>query len=91
MSFEGWPLPSSTKLTWKIKFEKKKKKKSQKKPWFLCICSVSLLKTLWEMEKLVMLSKFSFSQSVFYLFRELSSFSIKYEIVERNFFQFGRV
>jgi hypothetical protein len=38
------------------------------KPWFLCVCSTSLLKTQWEKEKLLVTSNFSFSHSVFYLF-----------------------
>ena len=29
----------------------------QKKPWFLCVCSTSLLKTLWEKKKLLVASK----------------------------------
>ena len=37
------------------------------KPWFLRVFSTSLLKTLWEKEKLLMTSNFSFSPSVFYL------------------------
>ena len=32
------------------------------KPWFLRVCSTSLLKTLWEKEKLLVTSNFSFSQ-----------------------------
>ena len=35
------------------------------KPWFLRVCSTSLLKTLWENEKLLVTSNFSFSHSVF--------------------------
>ena len=35
------------------------------KPWFLRVCSTSLLKTLWEKEKLLVMSNFSFSRSVF--------------------------
>ena len=35
-------------------------------PWFLCVCSTSLLKTLLEKEKLLIMSNFSFSYSVFY-------------------------
>ena len=35
------------------------------KPWFLPVCSRGLLKTLWEKEKLVVTSNFSFSHSVF--------------------------
>ena len=38
------------------------------KPWFLLVCSTSLLKTLWEKVKLLETSNFSFSLSVFYLF-----------------------
>ena len=38
------------------------------KPWFLRVCSISLLKILWEKEKLLVTSNFSFSHSVFYLF-----------------------
>ena len=41
------------------------------KPWFLHVCSTSLLKTLWKKEKLLVTSNFSFSHSVFYLFEEL--------------------
>ena len=39
------------------------------KPWFLRVCSASLLKTLWKKEKLLVTSNFSFSHSVFYSFR----------------------
>ena len=38
------------------------------KPWILHAWSISLLKTLWEKEKLLVTSNFSFSHSVFYLF-----------------------
>ena len=41
-------------------------------PWFLCDCSISLLKTLWEKEKLLVTRNFSFSHIVFYLFGKLS-------------------
>ena len=58
-------------------------------PWFLRVCSTSLLKTLWEKEKLLVTSNFSFSHSVFYRFRELSTISIKSEIVVCKLFQFG--
>ena len=58
------------------------------KPWFLCVCSTSPLKTLtsplktlWEKEKLLITSNFSFSHSVFYPFGELSAIFIKFEIV----------
>ena len=37
----------------------------QNKPWFLRVCSTSLLKTLWEKEKLLVTSNFSFSPQRF--------------------------
>ena len=43
------------------------------KLWFLRVCSTSYLKTLREKEKLLVTSNFSFSHSVFYLFRDLSA------------------
>ena len=50
------------------------------KPWFLRVCSTSLLKTLWEKEKLLVTSNFSFSHSVFYPFGEPSAIFIKFKI-----------
>ena len=38
------------------------------KTWFLHACNVNLMKTLWEKEKLLETSNFSFSYSVFYPF-----------------------
>ena len=61
------------------------------KPWFLRVCSMSLLKTLWEKEKLLVTSNFSFSHSVFYTFWELSAIFIKLKIFICKLFQFGRV
>ena len=61
------------------------------KPWFLCVCSTSLLKTLQEKEKLLEPNNFSFSHSVFYPFGKLSVIFIKFEIVVCKLFQFGRV
>ena len=55
------------------------------KPWFLRVSSTSLLKTLREKEKLLVTSNFSFSYSVFYPFRKLSSILIKFKIVTSNF------
>ena len=46
---------------------------------------------MWEKEKLLVSSNFSFFHSDFFLLKELSSISIKYEIVDCNFFQFGIV
>ena len=61
------------------------------KPWFLRFCSTSLLKTLWEKEKLLVTSNFSFSHSVFYLFGEFSAVFVKIEIVVCIPIDFGRV
>ena len=47
------------------------------KPWLLCVCSTSLLKTLWEKEKLLMMSNFSFSHGVSYPIGELSAIVVK--------------
>ena len=61
------------------------------KPWFLRVCNISLLKTLWEKEKLLVTSNFSFSHSVFYSFGELTAIVITFEIVVCKLFEFGRV
>ena len=61
------------------------------KPWFLCVCSTSLLKILWEKEKLLITSNFSFSHRVFYPFGELPFIFIKFKIVVCKLFQCGRV
>ena len=61
------------------------------KPWFLRVCSRSLLKTLWgKKEKLLVTSNFSFSHSELYPFEKLSAIFIKFEIVVYKLFQFGR-
>ena len=59
------------------------------KPWFLRVCSTSHLKTLWEREKLLVTSNFSFSHSVFYPFGELSTIFIKLKIIVCKVFEFG--
>ena len=59
------------------------------KPWFLRVCRTSLLKTLWEKEKLLVTSNFCFSHSVFYPFLKLFTIFIKFEIVVCKVFQFG--
>ena len=51
------------------------------KPWFSHVCSRSRLKTLREKKKLL----------VFYASGELTAIVIKFEIVVRKLFQFGRV
>ena len=61
------------------------------KPWILRVCTLSLLKTLKDKEKLLVTSNFSFSYSVFYHCREHSAIFIKYQIVICKPFQFGRV
>ena len=61
------------------------------KPWFLFVCRTSLLKTLWEKEKILVTSNFPLSHSVFYSFEELSAIFVKFEIVVCKLFQFGRV
>ena len=53
----------------------------QNNPWFLRVCGTSLSKTLWEKQKLLVTSNFSFSHSVFYPFGEHSAIFIKHEIV----------
>ena len=64
---------------------------SPNKPWFLRVCSKGLLKTLWEKEKLLVTSNFSFSHSVFYPFGKLTAIFIKFEVVVCKFFEFGTV
>ena len=61
------------------------------KPWLLRVCSTSLLKTLWEKEKLLVTSSHWFSHSVFYPFDKLSAIFIKLKIVVCKLFHFGRV
>ena len=56
--------------------------------WFLPVCSTSLLKTLWEKEKLLVPSNFSFPHCVSYPFGELSVMFIKFEIVVCKLLQF---
>ena len=60
------------------------------KLWFLCVYGTRLLKTLWEKEKLLIMSNFSFTYSIFYPIGELSAIFIKFEIVNSKLFQFGR-
>ena len=60
------------------------------KPWFSRVCRIGLLKTLWEKEKLLVASNFSFSHSVFSPFGELSAIFITFEIVVCKLFEFGK-
>ena len=73
------------------KIKKKSLNRFPNKPWFLRVCSTCLLKTLWEKEKLLVTSNFSFSPIVFYPFGELSAIFINFEIVVCQLFQFGRI
>ena len=62
------------------------------KPWFLRFCSTSLLKTPWQREKLLEMSNFTFSYSVFNPLRQLNAIFINFEItVICELFQFGVV
>ena len=61
------------------------------KPWFVHDCSTSLLITLWEKEKLLIMSNFSFSHSGFYQFGEFSAIFIKFKIVGCKSLWIGRV
>ena len=58
---------------------------------FWRLLETSLLKTLWEKEKLLIMSNFSFTHSVFYQFRELSAIYIKFKIVVCKLVQFWPV
>ena len=51
------------------------------KPWFLRVCSTSLLKTLWKKEKLLVTSNFSFSPQCFLTVCRTFCHFIKLEIV----------
>ena len=69
------------------------------KRWFLCVNCTSPTSTgfyvstvqvpLWENQKLLVTSNFSFFYGVFYLFGEFSAIFIKSEIVVCNVFEFG--
>ena len=63
---------------------------SQTSPWFLRVCRTSLKKkkTLWEKEKLLVSSNFSFSHIVFYPFGKLSAIFIEFKIVVCRLFEF---
>ena len=51
------------------------------KPWSILLCSTSILNTLWENEKLLIKSNFSFSHIVFFPLGELSAIFVKFRIV----------
>ena len=54
------------------------------KPLFLRVCNKSLLKTLWEKEKLLVRSNFFFSHSVFYQFGEFLLFLSNIKLSSAN-------
>ena len=58
------------------------------KPWFLRVCSISLLKTLWEKEKLLVTSNFSFSQCVSTFLDNFFSFSSNLKLLSANCMSF---
>ena len=68
------------------------------KSWILLVCSTIPLKTLWEKEKLLVTSNFSFSYYVFYQFPELSAISLNlklscantFSLDESNICRFGK-
>ena len=59
------------------------------KPWFLRVWSTSLLKTLWEEEKWLVTSNFSFSHIFFYPFGELLSAN-SFSMQESNICRLGK-
>ena len=64
---------------------------SQTSPGFyVSAVQVFFFKTLWEKEKLLIKSNFSFSHTVFYLFGEISAIFFKSKIVGGKLFQFGK-
>ena len=56
------------------------------KPLILRVCSESLLKTLWEKEKLLVKSNFSFSYGIFYLLENSLPFSLNLKLLSANSF-----
>ena len=61
------------------------------KPWFLRVYGTSLLKTLWEKEKMLVTSIFSFSHSVFYSIKEINPHFSNIQFVVCKCFQFSHV
>ena len=54
---------------------------SQNKPFFLRVCSINLLKTLWEKEKMLLMNNITFSYSFFYPFGKFSTIFINLKII----------
>ena len=61
------------------------------KPWFLRVCSTGLSKTLWEKEKMLVTSIFSFSHSVFYSIKEINHHFSNIQFVVCKCFHFGHI
>ena len=60
------------------------------KPWFVSVCSISLLKILREKKEFFIGSNFSFSHNVFYPFRELSAIFIQFKLIVCKPFEFRK-
>ena len=58
---------------------------------YVLICSTSLLKTLLEKGKMLIMNNFSFPHSVFYLHGDFYAIFIKLGIILCKLFQFGRL
>ena len=58
------------------------------KPWFFCVCSTSLLKTLWKKEKLLVSSNFSFSHIFSTHLENFLPFSSNVKLSSANSFSF---
>ena len=56
------------------------------KPWFLRVCSTGLLKTLWEKEKLLVKSNFSFFPVFSTLYENVLSVSSNLKLSSANSF-----
>ena len=55
-------------------------------PWFSRVSSTILLKTMWEKEKLLITSNFSFSPNAFYPYGELPAVSLNLQLLSANSF-----
>ena len=83
------PLKSKqpTDLCGRIDLRQAEDKPFSNKPWYSHVCSTSHLKTLWEKEKLLITSNFSFSHNVSSSLWKLSAIFIKFEIIRYKLFQ----
>ena len=77
---QGWIIELKSELEYKFFSEFTTINPFPNKPWFLRVCSTSLLKPLWEKEKMLITSNFSFSHSVCYPFGKLTAIFIRFEI-----------